>query len=214
MPGKQPGAAQWAIIDGLHRKRLAAARGSDNNMANYQSEVIYRIDRDDLLVFFNDQWDLFARDNDGPQLHSQKIHKRSLWDFIHDAATRHLHGTLLKRVRANSRMLNLPFRCDSPAVRRFMEMDILPLHDGKIEYRCRIIKTELREALPIIAGNINDGESLLRMCSWCKKIDAGNSSWVEIEDAIKFFDLFAKTAVPQISHTICDVCMKNMGYDG
>lgn len=75
-------------------------------MRTDQHEIIYQIDHDDLLVFFNDQWDLFAKDNDGHNLSGQNIHKKSIWDFICDAETRHLHETLLRRVRSNNTALN------------------------------------------------------------------------------------------------------------
>jgi len=192
---------------------VVRCQGDANNMRGYQSEVIYQIDQNDFLVFFNDQWDLFAQDNDGPHLKSENIYNRKIWDFIHDAETRHLHETLLKRVRSNNTILNMPFRCDSPTLRRFMEMDILLQVDGKIEYRCRVIKTQLRNAVQVVAGNIQEERPFLRMCSWCKKIDVGNNSWVEIEDGIAFLGLLSQAIVPQISHTICEICLGDLEDD-
>jgi hypothetical protein len=51
------------------------------------------------------------------------------------------------------------------------------------------------------------------MCSWCKKIDAGNNTWLEIEDAIKVLNLFTEERMPQISHAICDACLGNLEDD-
>ena len=91
-----------------------------------------------------------------------------------------------------------------------MEMDIAALANGKIEYRCRTMKTESREAIPLHSGNAETGESLLRMCSCCKKAYAGNATWLEIEDAISLPGLFSQETVLPITHTICDACANKL----
>lgn len=174
-------------------------------MKHIKNEVVYRIDQNDFLIFFNAGWDLFAEENDSSHLIGENICKRSIWGFIHDRETRHLHEALLHKVRSDRTILKLPFRCDSPALRRFMEMDILPLGEGRVEYRCRMIKIEAREPVPVLTGV--GGESFLRMCSWCKKVDVGGNSWFEIEDAIKILGLFLKDTLPGISHTMCEECV-------
>lgn len=176
-------------------------------MKHMRNEVVYRIDQNDFLIFFNAEWNLFAEENDSFHLIGENIWKRSIWDFIHDRGTRHLHATLLHKVRSDRTILRLPFRCDSPALRRFMEMDILPMGEGRVEYRCRMIKIEAREPVPMFPGDVAGGESLLRMCSWCKKVYVGDNSWFEIEDAIKILGLFSTVNLPGISHTMCEECV-------
>lgn len=172
-----------------------------------RTEVVYRIDRDDVLILFNDEWNRFAEENGGLDLIGEKVCRRSLWDFIGDLETRHIHETLLAKVRSSGDIFNLPFRCDSPGLRRFMEMNISPVGNGWIEYRCRIVKTEVRDPVPLIAGDGKRGAPFLRMCSWCKKVDAGSGSWLEVEDAVKVLRIFLEEHIPQISHTMCDSCM-------
>lgn len=179
-------------------------------MQSNWTEVVYRIDRDDILILFNDEWNRFAQENGSSDLIGDKVYRRSLWDFIGDVETRHLHETLLANVRSRGEILNLPFRCDSPVLRRFMEMNISPVGNGWIEYRCRIVKTEVRDHVPLIAGESVSSESFLRMCSWCKKIDAGSGSWLEVEDAVKVLRIFLEEHIPQISHTMCDICMSSL----
>lgn len=178
------------------------------------AEVIYQIDKDDLLVLFNNQWNAFATDNGSPHLLGEKVLKLPLWEFIHDAETRHLHETLLKKVRANKIAISkLPFRCDAPALRRFMEMDILPLADGSIEYRCRTLRTERREPIPLTAADEQGGEYFLRMCSWCKKVDVEKNTWLEIEQAVTLLGLMSAAKIPPISHTMCNACLEKMSDD-
>jgi hypothetical protein len=172
-----------------------------------QQEIVYQIDTNDVLVFVNEQWNLFAAENGSASLVSQYVYNRSIWEFIHDAETRQFHEILLEKVRSGKEIRNLPFRCDSPELRRFMEMDISMTAGEGVEYRCRTIKTEARDPVSLISGNVHDGETFLRMCSWCKKIDTGNQTWEEIEDAIRHLGLFSDKCIPQISHTICETCI-------
>ncbi|GAB2883446.1 hypothetical protein GCM10027046_09990 [Uliginosibacterium flavum] len=173
-------------------------------------EVVYQIDRDDLLVSFNEQWDVFAEDNDSLFLASQKIHKAPIWQFIRDAETRHLHELLLRKVRTRDVMLDLAFRCDSPVLRRFMRMRVCMKDDGRVEYRSRIVRTEPREAVLLASPCRSEAGPFLRMCSWCKKMEVAKDSWMEIEDAVNFLGLFSCAEIQQISHTMCDACLRGL----
>lgn len=102
----------------------------------YHDEIVYQIDEKDLLIFVNDHWDSFAEANGSRNLVGLNLYKQPIWNFIQDIETKHLHQTLLKKVRTDNAILDLPFRCDSPTLRRFMQMNIAPLADGGVEYRC------------------------------------------------------------------------------
>lgn len=175
-----------------------------------RDEVIYRIDRDGLLTDFNPQWDRFAAANGSPELSRRKIRRRLLWSFIQDPETRHAHHTLIDRARARRGLIDLPFRCDSPALRRYMEMDILPLDDGGIEYRCRTLRTETRPAMPLDARATEASAAFVRMCSWCKQVDLGGDRWVEIEEAVGPLGLLSRERFPSVTHTICGQCLKKL----
>ena len=174
------------------------------------AEVIYHINDNDLLVHFNDQWNTFAEDNSSSHLTTEKIYNKSIWDFIQDAETRHIHEILLKKVRTDKVNLTIPFRCDSPGLRRYIEMNINPVDNGNIEYLCRLVKTEKRDPILLFSGEVSDPDALIRMCSWCKKIDTGDNDWKEAEEAIDVLGLFSKDYMPQISHTICDACYNDL----
>jgi hypothetical protein len=175
-----------------------------------QGAIVYQVDENDCLTYLNEQWGTFAEDNDTPYLTNTDVENKLIWDFIQDSETRHIHETLLKRVRVNNLTLKFPFRCDSPAVRRFMEMEISPLNEGKVEYCCRIIREEPRDPIPLVHVKEGSEEPHLRMCSWCKKLDVGNDTWFEIEDAIKHLGLFHEASIPFVSHTMCNACMDDL----
>ena len=85
---------------------------------------VHRIDRDDVIVFLDDEWKGFARENGAAGL--ADIAGRSLWDFVVGADVRDVYRQMLDRVREDGGSIGFPFRCDAPALRRFLEMEIVP----------------------------------------------------------------------------------------
>jgi hypothetical protein len=168
-----------------------------------RGEVRYRIDAHDTLVGFSRAWDDFARANAGPELVARKARGRPLWRFIHDADTRHLHRRLLEVVRAGRALWRLPFRCDAPDLRRHMEMDIVPLAGGHVEYRCRLLRAEPRAPVPVDYAATG---RLVKMCSWCKRVETAPGVWKELEAAIRELGLFEAAPPPGVSHGICREC--------
>ena len=176
-------------------------------------EVRYQVDGNGILVAFNAAWDAFAVANDTPGLTAANIAGHPLRDFITNPEVRHVHDMLLKRVRAAHRPIALPFRCDAPALRRFMEMDIVELPNGNIEYRCRVLRTEAREPVPVHGGADHGDGVFVRICSWCNRIEVKPGLWLEIEEAIVDRGLFDATDPPPFSHTLCDNCLASLEKD-
>ena len=172
--------------------------------------VAYRIDLADRIIHVSEGWNRFASENEAADLEAERVLNRTLWDFIADVETRHLNQTLVTRVRARQAPLVLPFRCDSPAVRRYMQMEIVPRPESVIEYRCTVMRIERRAPIPLLEQKGWRDRRLLRMCSWCKKIDTGNNTWLEIEAAIEALRLFERKRLPEIAHTMCDECLRNL----
>lgn len=171
------------------------------------AEVRYRVDAMDRLVAFDDPWDAFAIANGAPELAGGAVTGWKLWAFIAEADTRSLHKALLARVRADGAVTALPFRCDSPELRRFMEMDLVPLADGAVEYRCRTLRTEARAPVAALdPARRGQPEAFIRMCSWCKQVEVAPGRWDEVEAAIRHLRLFDETPPPGVTHGICDTC--------
>lgn len=179
----------------------------------HYGELVYRIDADDRITRVNEGWDCFATANDAPELRQPDILGRSLWDFIHGDEVRHLHRVLLERARKGNRILDLPFRCDSPEVRRFMLMDLWPLPDDEVEYRCRVQYRELRPPVALFERHAPRKGPLLRMCAWCRRVDIGDDTWVEVEDAIAILNLFENDNLPPLTHTVCPRDRRLVGLD-
>lgn len=172
--------------------------------------VIYRLDQDNRLIFVNEEWHLFATANQADHLDDQAVQGRSIWEFIHDGETRQLHETLLNRVRGRTPLCNLPFRCNSPALRRFMAMDIIPLADNGVEYRCRLLRTEERHPVPLALDPGQGGPT--------------PSPYVQLVQENRHRPQLlgrdrgrrcqpgppGPEMVPPISHTMCDACLAEL----
>ncbi len=172
--------------------------------------VVYRLSADDCLIAFNADWDVFAEQNSSLTILGKQIANRSIWDFISDAETKHLHKSILKKVRLSNTELTVPFRCDAPGMRRYMEMKVIPLGNGEIEYQCKTIRVESAPQLAC-ATELADASPLLRMCSWCNKIEVTTNTWLEIDVAVGMLDLFSQAQLPWLTHTMCNSCLETLG---
>ncbi len=182
--------AVWAIKYSVHDKR----------------EFIYRVDASDRIIFANAAWYDFARENGDTALQPERVIGGSLWDFICNTETRHLFEVLLKRVRATGQPVTLPYRCDSPDCRRFLELEITRPAPQEIEFCSRILREERREPVRLLEDSVERTDELLVMCGWCKKVALPDNRWAEVEEAVKALQLFDAPRLPRISHGMCQGC--------
>lgn len=170
------------------------------------TEIIYRIDESDRISFVNPEWSTFAIENEAVNLAPENVLGRPFLSFISGSSTKQLFFLILAHVRQSQRSIEFPFRCDSPTLRRFMELTITPLDQRQLEFRCRIIKEESRNQVPLSQKTRPRTEFLLRMCSWCKRVALPSGEWVELEEALKEIHLFVDQPFPQVTHGICMDC--------
>ena len=90
-------------------------------MSADQRIFVHRIDADNRVASVNDEWEAFARENDATQLTRQNVIGTPLREFVFGLETWHLYELIFNRVRSDSNGITIPFRCDSPHRRRFME---------------------------------------------------------------------------------------------
>jgi hypothetical protein len=169
----------------------------------------YRIDGNGIIAQVGDSWRRFADENfGGPSCDPANVIGSSLLDIIHDTETRHLYETLFHWVRERGRPTTIPFRCDSPDRRRFLELEIVPLSNDAIEFRSRVIRTERREPVDLLNNKRECSDELVRICSMCKKIAVSETEWREVESAIAALKLFEKERMPRLSHGLCPTCFR------
>jgi hypothetical protein len=174
--------------------------------------IEYRIDRRGLLNFVSDSWTTFALENSSPDLIAERVVGQALSSFIADPETRHLYQTILDRVRSTEVRVVLTLRCDSPSLRRFLQLVISRLPDGEIQFLSHTLRTEPRESVPLLDPSTTRSNEFLSLCSWCKRIRLPGDRWVEVEEAVTQLGLFHLDVLPKVTHGMCPDCYtKAMG---
>lgn len=171
-------------------------------------DIVYRINQRDEIVSVSDSWDPFATANAGNQVTSREVVGRPLWDFVTDPSTREIYRQVLARIRRGS-TVQYTFRCDSPECRRLLEMTVTGTGNGGVEFRSRTLALEERSPQPLVGAATTDANDLLRLCGWCKRVDA-HGDWLDVEEAVAALRLLERSALPQITHGICPACFERM----
>jgi hypothetical protein len=174
----------------------------------------YRIDSRDVILSVSRNWEPFARANGwDSEISPANVIGHLLWDFIHDAETRHLYKEVCRKVRAGKLIGPIPFRCDSPQERRFLKLVLSPLPDGQIEIISAVARTERRDPIKLLDKDIPRSKDLIKICSMCKKISTLHNKWVEIEEGLQQLRLFEAGEVPGLSHGFCNYCYRGVIAD-
>jgi len=167
----------------------------------------YRIDDSDRIIDVSGYWLQFAAENLAAEsCQPDRVLGRLIWEFIDGSETRHLYEIILKRVRQAHMPVTLPFRCDSPDMRRYLELTIVPIGNDAIEFYSRVLREEPRESVDLLKPDAQRSDEYIKMCSNCKKIERGENRWVEVETGIAELQLFESSNLPQITHGLCDDC--------
>jgi len=169
----------------------------------------YQVDENDTLTAVDESWLRFARENEASHLTRELVVGRPIWQFVTGAETRHLYGSLFERARSTGSVRRIPFRCDSPERRRFMELDIVAAASGALELQSRIVREEARAAVALLRPTAERSKATVDVCSWCKRIHADGARWLEVEEAIDQLDLFGAT-LPELNHKTCPECAKHV----
>jgi len=169
----------------------------------------YDVDAAHRIVSLGQGWSDFARDNQGEHLSSDRLLGRCLWDFVSDRTTQELYRQIIHRA-LQGRTTSVPFRCDSPAERREMEIEASLVEGYRCRFTTRIRRREVRPEVPLLSVSVLRSRELLRACGWCKRIAVSFGSWVEVEAAVEQLRLFDFPELPRLTHGICPVCLETL----
>jgi hypothetical protein len=178
---------------------------------NNEQVYVYRIDENNNIIYVSDNWSKFAKDNDASDSCIPPfVFGKSLFDFISDKESRHLYSIIIETVRDKNRSVRIPIRCDSPQLRRFMEITVKALPGNQVEFSSKVIRLEPRDNLRILNETADRSEEIVRICSYCKKIAISDEEWIDAEKAIELLDLFKSVKLPQLTHGVCPVCYESV----
>ena len=171
-------------------------------------EFICQVDAEDRITFVDANWVSFAAENAAPALTLEAVKGRLLWDYIADQTSRHLYQSLVLRVRKTGETVSVPFRCDGPDCRRFMNMFIVSLEAGAVEFHTVLLREESRPRVDLLDPDFPRTDKFIIMCAWCKKVQA--VEWLEVEEAARQLHFFEQPRLQQITHGVCPACMERL----
>jgi len=175
---------------------------------NYLS---YTIDVAGTIVAVSGGWDDFARGNDGEAIVSKKIVGKKLDQFIHGDETLMFVRTMILSARVLQRPIYRPYRCDSPSLKRFMEMTVQPRPEGDVEVIHRELRCEpIASKIPVAAESTAGYAPYVKRCSLCNRIRA-QGVWSEIDEAAQAKRLPADVAPLKVIYGVCPDCLVNRG---
>jgi len=162
----------------------------------------YAIDEEDRLIRLDDGYYRFAEENGWEEV-SLSL-GRSLWDFVAGEDVKRLQRLLLRRIRDEARSVELACRCDGPETTREMEVRIAATSTGRgVLFSARIRSEDERdEPQRLLDPEAPRGSDRLPMCAWCDRFEV-EDEWIEVEEAAKRLELFRRSELPSLDHTIC-----------
>lgn len=170
----------------------------------------YELDAEFRIRAVDAAWSAFALANGAPDLAVPPGPiGRSIFDYLQDATTADLYHRLFERVRQSRRSAVFPFRCDSPGLRRFLEMTISAPEPAGLHLQTRVVRLEARSPVALLERGVRRSAQLLVMCSWCKAVKVAGG-WRELEDAVVALRLFEREALPMLTHGICGPCQERL----
>ena len=167
---------------------------------------VYSVDHADHIVAVDDRWLEFARDNAAPELTRESVEGQNIWSFIGDVDTQLIYRMVFDAVRTKMRPMIVSYRCDSPTLRRYMQLICLPKPKLAIEIRSYITHEEPRPYVALLDSELARSDEVVTICAWCKKCKLNEFDWREIEDALPELELFSESMLPQVSHGMCPDC--------
>jgi len=167
--------------------------------------VRYRIGPDGRLTAIDAGWMSFAAENGGAAPLQQAILGRPLWDFISDMTTREIYRSMVDRVRAGGAPIRFRFRCDAPALRRLLAMQITGDAD-QVLFEVTSAEEQARPPVALLEAGHPRNDEVLTTCSWCSRVLLPTHEWVDMEQAIVVLDLFVGGPLPSLTHGMCPAC--------
>jgi len=167
----------------------------------------YRINADDQIISVGENWEAFAAENDAPDAcFAPHIIGSSIWDHIKDPETLHIYKALVAKVRYTLQPVTLPLRCDAPDLKRYLEITLTPEQENDVSFQSKTIRVESRPINDLLDTCKPRSDELVRICSFCKKIDIGGDQWVATEIAVALKGYFNQIPLPRLTHSVCPVC--------
>ena len=167
---------------------------------------IYWIDSRDRIIRVSEAWDDFAMANNGDGTRGESVIGKRLWRFIQGDATRMWLDAILGQARISGNVLVKPYRCDSPTLKRFMQMTVCSDPYGGVRLEHELLRTEAMDAAVEVRFALDHFPETILRCSICNKLNIGKQ-WHEPDDTAVQRRLVAGSPL-KIAFGVCDDCLQ------
>ncbi len=171
--------------------------------------IVYAIDGNDHLLKVGEGWREFAVENDGiATLYPESVIGNSLWDYIKGDSLKQIYRELIGRVRGRDRSIEFEYRCDSPKLKRFMQMQIVGnVTDETVTFFSGTLKVEPQTYI-LQWSAAHRGDQQLKRCSICNLIQTPNMQWEELETALRDHQLLNCDRDIRLVWGVCELCRR------
>ena len=171
--------------------------------------TIYELDAENRICDVRGGWNDAVKP-DNPRIRAdqrafkEKVLGERLDSYIHDDMTRMLLKTVINSVRYSKRPKTMPYRCDAPDQKHFMEMLIEPLEGGAIRLTHCYLRSEPLDPPVTIEPAEALSEQVSARCSICNRIE-WNRVWLEPDEASRR----SRSGHFKVRYTVCPVCLNS-----
>ena len=173
---------------------------------------LYRVDKDDKITWVNAAWLAFAQENNALELTESRVVGRCLWEFVADKATCDEYRRVHAHLRGKKKVAVIPFRCDSPNLRRDMRLTISGnASDESLDCESVIVQAMPHRYISVLDPGRSRAESFLTMCSCCKRVLVEPDGWLDVAIFSQRLRSRARTTWPHTRQTLCPKCRELLG---
>lgn len=165
----------------------------------------YRIDGQNMIVSVGEDWDDRTHALEAAAPESKDVLGTCILEHVTGSENRQIFSLLFAQCRKTRQTLFVQFRCDGPELRRWMELEIRPLADRRIEVISRLVSSATRPYVALLDCLVKRSDNMVTICSWCKRVQVG-AVWEEVEDAVNLLGLFKNEAQPSLQQGMCEQC--------
>jgi hypothetical protein len=196
------------VLDRHGVYRAAASTWERNMSLSGMGSCSYELDDDLRIIAVDAAWSEFAIANGAPELVPPPGPLgQPVLSYVADLTTTLLYEQLFSKAQRTGDRIAVPFRCDAPSLRRFLELQIERRFPSGLLLHSTVLRVEERSEVPLLDRRQPRHGELLKMCSFCKSVEF-DGRWCQVEEVVVALRLFERDVQPSITHGLCPPCYR------